>query len=156
MNKKVLVAIALIYMFALVGCSSQNTNENATTQGTTTTQSEQPVNVKVDKISRTTEDQWSELADGQELIVLEIAIINNTNNDIEFNPNSISIYANKEMKMISSMRPKDIKTMDTTLIKPNQSFSGVVCFEVDKGASLDKIKYNETMTSPDVEIPFTE
>ena len=83
--KRLLIAIAMgAMMMSLGACSSSDTDEGAETPPTQS--QEGTFLVSVNEISRTTEDEWDELGEDEELIVLDIDVTNNTDGNQDFNP----------------------------------------------------------------------
>lgn len=160
MKKKTLLSIALVFLLCLsfTACGGDG---NATGDGNTGQGQEQqpqdsdtetsPIAVSVDNVFTTKEDEWDELTDGTELLVLEVTVTNDGDSDYEFNPNYVSVQFSGETVMESSIAPKDKKTLDGYTMAPGETISGAIPFEVPEGTTDYRIFYDDFENNFEIE-----
>lgn len=140
--KRLLMAIAMAVMIMSLGaCGSSDTDEGAETPPTQS--QEGTFLVSVNEISRTTEDEWDELGEDEELIVLDIDVTNNTDGNQDFNPNYVSLVIDHARVSTASAKEKGKSTISGLGIAPGEKIQGYIFYEVKKGAEIAEIRYDD-------------
>jgi len=145
MKKLINILLVMLISLTLVGCGVKTEAKPSTPTTTTSDKILSNVDAKkvvvtVTKTERTKDDEFDELKDGKELVLLYVKITNNTDKEIEFNPTEITMETPTETLSDTSISPKGIETMSLRHIESGKSFEGIVSFEVNIGETF-KVYY---------------
>ena len=142
MKRVISILFIVLVSLTLVGCGNKTAVKSEINDVPATVEKDEvkKVIVTVTKEERTKEDKWDELKDGKELVLLYVKITNNTDKEIEFNPNDISIETQTDTLMVSDKLPKDKETMNLRHIASGESFEGIIPYEVNDGETY-KVYY---------------
>ena len=137
--KKLAFILSMVLVFA-VGCANE-----APEAGDTVQEQEQSnsIEVTLNSAEITKEDKYDELEEGQELLVVNISIMNNSEEVYEFNPTYLTLEVNGESISDTSISPKDKDNMHMANIESGEAKTGIVSFEVDEGTTDYGLVYED-------------
>lgn len=145
---KKILALILILSLAIITVGCGNDSEKAVktdeekTNGTEKTEGKEEVTVILNNEDKTKEDKWDELPEGADLVLLDVTITNNTDKEYEFMPDYFSLEVDGSRLNVTDIAPKTGELLHTTMIKPDESITGLINFKVDEGKEY-KIIYDD-------------
>lgn len=145
--KKILTLILILSLAIITaGCGSDSEKAVKTdgnkTDSTEKTENKEEIIVILNSKEKTKEDKWDELPEGEELILLDVTITNNTDKEYEFIPDYFSLEVDGSRLSVTDIAPKTGELLHTTMIKPDESITGLINFRVDEGKEY-KIIYDD-------------
>lgn len=141
--------LMLVCTMALSGCGNNSdtpkdgdpVQDSQVTKDDTATAS--PIKVTLNGTSTTKDDKWDELKEGNELLLVDVTLQNNSEETYEFNPNYVYIEVENEKVSCSDLSPAEGETLGSCNIGSGESVSGVIPFEIEEGTTDYQIYFDD-------------